>query len=171
MRAYALVMLGVLSGAAGAAAQTGYRVAFPLEASQWQSLAATSERGVSILEYIPAGETEEGWSRFVSIQLFATATVEFPGADEVLGLCRRILIGRCPGAEWTFLSGGDQDRTYEWRIAGCDGEPDQHELGRVFRRGDAWARVTFSVKGRMDEETRSEWLRRLARARMVDEPR
>jgi hypothetical protein len=169
MRGFILALLVVLGGAAAARGQVGHRVDLPLDAREWQPLSSTREPGVSIQEYVPVGESGETWTRFVSIQLFAVSSVDFPGASEMLGLCRQILVARCPGAQWRQLEGGDRVATYEWRITGCDGEPDQHELGRVIRRGDVWARITFSVRDAMDDRTRDEWLGRLRGARIVED--
>lgn len=170
MRVFAL-MMGLAAGVAAAGAQTGHRVDFPLEAAQWEALGGVPDSTVSVMEYVPVGESAASWTRFVSVQLFDTRAVPFPGAGQALDESRRFLVGRCPGALWRPLDGSEGDRGYEWCIAGCPGEPDQTELGRVFLRGDVWARITFSVKGPMDEATRAEWRRRLSRARILEEPR
>ena len=116
---------------------------------------------------MPPGETAEAWTRFVSVQVYSDEQLPYPGVGPALLEYRAMLQATCPGAEWTVLREGDQDALYEWRIAGCAAEPDQHEVGRVMHEGGTWARITFSVKGEMDAATREEWIRRLEGARLV----
>lgn len=171
LRRYASIAAAALvagAAAAGAAAQTGYRVQIAIDSAQWRQLepAGTDSR-VSVLEFVPPGETGESWTRFLSVQLFSEDAAPYPGGDEALSECRRFLTTRCPSAQWTVLGGTRDEPIYEWRVAGCAAEPDQQEVGRLLSRPGAWGRVTFSVKGRMDEATRQDWYRRLLAARIV----
>jgi hypothetical protein len=119
------------------------------------------------MEYVPTGESAESWTRMVSVQTFADARVPYPGVRWALAQCRATLVDRCSGATWNVLSESLDDATYEWRVTACPAEPDQHEVGRILKRGGTWARVTYSTKGEMGAPERSEWLRRLSAARFV----
>ena len=133
----------------------------------WEVAARTGDGRAAMVEYVPVGESVERWTRFVSVQTFAKTWVPFPGAGWALAQCRALLVSRCPTATWTVLRDSGSDALYEWRVAGCDAEPDQHEVGRVVDGSGTWARMTFSVKGEMDAATREAWLRRLSEARLV----
>lgn len=138
-----------------------------LDPAEWTLARRSGAAGTTVAEYVAPGESVDRWTRFVSVQTFSTEEAPFPGVGWALAQCRSILVESCPGATWTSLRESRDDAVYEWRIAGCPAEADQHEVGRVFRGRGTWARVTFSVKGRMDLATREEWLRRLDEARLV----
>jgi hypothetical protein len=167
--ALAVAALAVLAGcaSAGTAAHAPRHVELRLDPAGWTVARRSGYAGLSVAEYVPPGESVERWTRFVSVQTFADARVPYPGARWAMSECRALLMARCPGATWTVLRDSDQDALYEWKVAGCGAEPDQHEVGRVMHGPGTWARITFSVKGQMDAATREEWLRRLSEARLV----
>lgn len=142
-----------------------------LDPAEWTQVLHAADGAVSVTEYAAPGETAEAWTRFVSVQVYSDAQLAYPGARPALSECRALLKASCPGAVWTVLRDGDQDALYEWRVAGCAAEPDQHEVGRVMHGRGTWARITFSVKGEMDAGTREAWIRRLEEARLVARPR
>lgn len=167
-RVLAAAALLALGGCAAAGVGTGTAAAagLHLDAAEWTLARRSADAAVTMLEYVPPGESVENWTRFVSVQTFAESRVPWPGAGQAMTECRRLLQARCPGVTWTVLRHGDGDALYEWRIAGCPGEPDQHEVGRIVRNGSTWSRITFTVKGGMDAATREAWIARLAAARM-----
>lgn len=168
-RALSAMTIAVLAGCATAGAGTyaPQRVELRLDPAEWTLARRTGDAGLSVAEYVAPGESIERWTRFVSVQTFADARVPYPGARWAMSECRALLLARCPGAAWTVLRDSDRDALYEWKVAGCTAEPDQHEVGRVMNGRGTWARITFSVKGEMDAATREEWLRRLGGARLV----
>ncbi|HEU0016255.1 MAG TPA: hypothetical protein VFQ45_21430 [Longimicrobium sp.] len=169
-----LAMLALLALAACAAIGVGRsppeHVDLDLDPARWTRVLHASDNGMSVTEYVPPGETAEEWTRFVSITILNDTLVRYSGARAAMTECRALLQATCPGAVWTVLRDSDRDLLYEWTVAGCEGEPDQHEVGRLIKGGHTLIRITFSVKGRMDAATRTEWLRRIARARFVDAP-
>ena len=166
--AFGAAALAVLAGCATGGRGAGITRHVDLRMSDgWEVAARTGDGRAAMVEYVPAGESVERWTRFVSVQTFATTWVPFPGAGLALSRCRALLVSRCPTAAWTVLRESGDDALYEWRVAGCDAEPDQHEVGRVLNGRGTWARMTFSVKGEMDAATREEWLRRLSEARLA----
>jgi hypothetical protein len=138
-----------------------------LDPAEWTQVLHAADGAVSVTEYVAPGETAEAWTRFVSVQVYSDEQLPYPGARPALLECRAMLQARCPDAVWTVLRDGDQDALYEWRVAGCAAEPDQHEVGRLIHARGTWARITFSVKGQMDAGTREAWIRRLEEARLV----
>lgn len=162
-----LLLAGCATAGAGAGGGPAEHVDLRLDPAEWTLVSRATEPGVTFLEYVPPGETADAWSRFVLVQLFDDDDLPYPGSGPALTECRMMLDATCPGAEWSVLRQTHDDALYEWRLEGCADEPDQHELGRVLRGRDAWARITVTVKGRMDDATREEWLRRLDAARIV----
>lgn len=160
-----LLLAGCATAAPGARAPE--RVDLALDPREWTLAARTEEEGMTLEEYVPPGESAESWTRFISVQTFAGATIPYPGARRAMAACRALLRACCPTADWTVLRESGGDGLYEWRVAGCPEEPDQHEVGRVMHGRGSWARITFSVRGTMDAPTREEWLRRLSAARLV----
>lgn len=168
-RALSAMAIAVLAGCAtaGAGTHAPQRVELRLDPAEWTLARRTGDAQLSVAEYVAPGESIERWTRFVSVQTFADARVPYPGACWAMSECRALLLARCPSAAWTVLRDSDRDALYEWKVAGCPAEPDQHEVGRVMNGRGTWARITFSVKGTMDAATRDEWLRRLEEARLV----
>ena len=169
VRALSAMALAALAGCATAGAGTyaPQRVELRLDPAEWTLARRTGDAWRSMAEYVAPGESIERWTRFVSVQTFADASVPYPGARWAMSESRALLLARCPGASWAVLRDSDRDGLYEWKVAGCSVEPDQHEVGRVMNGRGTWARVTFSMKGEMDAATREEWLRRLDEARLV----
>jgi hypothetical protein len=165
---FAAALLPLLAGCASAGTVAGPApdVGLRLDPAEWTLARRSGDGTVGMTEYVPRGESPERWTRFVSVQTFAQARMPYPGAAAAMSACRSLLLSRCPDAHWTVLRDGDQDALYEWRVVGCPGEADQHEVGRIVREGAVWARITFSVKGEMDAATREAWLRRLSEARV-----
>ncbi|HEX6909987.1 MAG TPA: hypothetical protein VF142_06320 [Longimicrobium sp.] len=166
--ALAAAALLVLAGCASAGMGAGPAgaVDLRLDPAEWTLARRSGDAAVTMLEYVPPGESVDEWTRFVSVQTFAQSRVPWPGAESAMTECRLLLQARCPGATWTVLREDEDDALYEWRIRGCPGEPDQHEVGRIVRTGGTWSRITFTVKGEMDAATREAWLRRLGEARL-----
>lgn len=167
--AVAAAALAALAGCAtaGVGTHAPRQVELRLDPAEWTLARRTGDARLSVAEYVAPGESIDRWTRFVSVQTFADARVPYPGARWAMSECRSLLLARCPGATWTVLRDSDRDALYEWKVAGCRAEPDQHEVGRVMNGRGTWARITFSVKGQMDAATREEWLRRLSEARLV----
>lgn len=167
LRAAALLLLaGCATAARGGEAPSP--VALRLEPGRWEAVTRTEMGGSRLVEFAPRGESAQSWTRLVSVQTYPDDRVPYPGVRWAAAQCRALLMDRCPGATWTTLTDTPDDGMYEWRVAGCADEPDQHEVGRIFRLGSTWARVTFTVKGTMDAATREAWLRRLSEARFAD---
>lgn len=159
----------VLAGCATPGMRTAppQHVELRLDPAEWTQVLRAADGAVSVREYVPPGETADAWTRFVSVQTYSEEQLPYPGARPALLECRAMLQARCPGAVWTVLRDGDQDALYEWRVAGCAAEPDQHEVGRLIHGRGTWVRITFTVKGGMDAGTREAWIRRLEEARLV----
>jgi hypothetical protein len=163
--AAALLLAGCATAARGGMPPSP--VELRLEPNRWATVTRMEQRGSLLVEFAPRGESAERWTRLVSVQVYPDDRVPYPGVRWAAAQCHAVLVDVCPGATWTTLKEELNDLTYEWRVAGCPSQPDQHEVGRIMREGSTWARVTFTVKGVMDAATREEWLRRLSEARFV----
>ena len=142
-------------------------VAVPIEGGTWK-VGHTQDFGRgrgTIAEYIPAEESLPDWSRMVSIQFLEGMDRDPEGVANEL---RASMAERCPGVEWQILNRGPRSVLYEWRIADCGDNPDQHEIARILRGKDGVHRVAYVSKGsEIDVETRAAWIERLGTVEVI----
>lgn len=166
--AAALLALAASSCASlGRGSTIAEQVDLQLDPGEWVLEERSGTPSAAMTGYVPANESAEHWTRFVTVETYSYAALPFPGVDEALREQRTGLLSCCPGLQWTVLDQSRRGAVYEWKVAGCEGVPDQHELGRVMAGRRTWARVSFTVEGAMDAATRDEWIRRLNAARFI----
>jgi hypothetical protein len=161
----------VLAATSCATAGTGWTAAeqvdLGLDPGEWVIAERSGDPAANTTGYVLASESDGNWTRFVTVETYSYSVLPFPGLDEALREQRTGLLACCPGTRWTVLARAERSGVYEWRTEGCEGVPDQHEVGRVMAGGRTWARVSFTVNGAMDAATRDAWIRRLNDARFV----
>lgn len=138
-----------------------------LDPAEWVIQERSGDPAANLTGYVRADESEGSWSEFVTVEAYSYSARPFPGVDETLREQRSGLLACCPGTRWSVLSRASNGALYEWVMQGCQGVPDQHEVGRVMAGRRTWARISFTVTGAMDPLTRAEWIRRLSDARFV----
>lgn len=143
------------------------QVDLQLDPGEWVIADRSGDPAANTTGYVPADESDGNWTRFVTVETYSYSALPFPGVDEALREQRSGLLACCPGTRWTVLARAERSAVYEWRMEGCEGVPDQHEVGRVMAGRRTWARVSFTVNGAMDASTRDAWIRRLNDARFV----
>lgn len=164
----AMLVLAVSSCASlGGRSTIAEQVDLQLDPGEWVLEERSGTPSAAMTGYVPANESAEHWTRFVTVETYSYAAFPFPGVDQALGEQRSGLLSCCPEMQWTELARSERGAVYEWKIAGCEGVPDQHEVGRVMAGRRTWARVSFTVEGTMDAATREEWIRRLNAARFI----
>lgn len=109
------------------------------------------------LEWVTGGETVDNWTQLFSVQRMVVP------AEIAAGQYARLLLEslrhRCGGLQSTVLDDGRDSALYEWSVAGCPGEEDQHELVRVLRTGDYVFRIAYTRKASaIAAEAREQWL-------------
>lgn len=161
----------VLTASSCATLGTGWSVAeqvdLGLDPGEWVMAERSGDPAAKTTGYVLADESDGNWTRFVTVETYSYSALPFPGVDQALREQRSALLACCPGTRWTVLARTDRSGVYEWQMEGCEGVPDQHEVGRVMAGRRTWARVSFTVNGAMDAATRDEWIRRLNDARFV----
>jgi hypothetical protein len=161
----------VLAASSCATLGTGWsaaeQVEVGLDPGEWVIAERSGDPAANTTGYVLAAESEGSWTRFVTVETYSYSAVPFPGVDEALREQRSGLLACCPGTRWTVLARAERSGLYEWQMEGCEGVPDQHEVGRVMAGSRTWARVSFTMNGAMDAATRDQWIRRLNDARFV----
>lgn len=143
------------------------QVDLQLDPGEWVLEERSGPPSATMTGYVPANESAQQWTRFVTVETYSYAARPFPGVDEALREQRSGLLACCPGLRWTELSRSARGAVYEWKMEGCEGVPDQHEVGRVMAGRNTWARISFTVEGAMDATTRDAWIQRLNAARFI----
>ena len=170
LRAPAAALL-VLAASACATVGAGYTIAeqvdLRLDPAEWVIEERSGDPSATLTGYVPVNESAARWTRFVTVEAYSYAALPFPGVDEALREQRDGLRACCPGLRWEVVRRSRGGALYEWRMEGCEGIPDQHEVGRVMAGRRTWARISFTVNGSMDAATRDEWIRRLQSARFI----
>ena len=162
-----LVLAASSCATLGAGSTIAEQVDLRLDPGEWVIVERSGDPSATLTGYVPANESGEEWTRFVTVETYAYAALPFPGVDEALREQRSGLAACCPGLRWNVISRSGGGALYEWRMEGCEGVPDQHEVGRVMTGRRSWARISFTVTGSMDAATRDEWIRRLEGARFI----
>ena len=161
----------VLIASSCATLGTGWSVAeqvdLGLDPGEWVMAERSGDPAANVTGYVLTNESDGNWTRFVTVETYSYSVLPVPGVDEALREQRSALLACCPGTRWTVLSRAERSGVYEWRMQGCEGVPDQHEVGRVMAGRRTWARISFTVNGAMDAATHDEWIRRLNDARFV----
>jgi hypothetical protein len=118
------------------------------------------------LEWVTGAETVRNWT-----QLFTVQRMILPpdvGAEQFATLLLESLRHRCPGLASTILEASHDSALYEWRIAGCKGADDQHELVRVIRSADYVFRLAYTRKGpALEADARQRWLGVVGQAHLL----
>ena len=118
------------------------------------------------LEWVTGGESVKDWT-----QLFTVQRMILPpdvGAEQFATLLLESLRHRCPGLASAMMEAGRDSALYEWRVAGCKGTDDQHELVRVIRSEDYMFRVAYTRRGpALEPDLRQHWLGVVRQARLL----
>jgi hypothetical protein len=150
----------VLSAAALAAAiETVY---VPAESKGWKLGHGSNRAGRTIAEFIPTSESIRSWSRMFTIQ-FLEGERSPPAA--VMKVLQSQMLGRCPNTKWVIVSEDAVSVTYEWSIADCSGQADQHEVARLLKGNDGVHRIAYVRKvSQLEADERERWLKWFADA-------
>lgn len=148
-----------------------YNVDFMSEGPPWKEARHSETKTVMTREYVRPGESLNDWHELLTVQVFDRARGGFPAPAPAEAMLRQRMTARCPGVVWNEIAADSASVLYEWRVAGCAGQPDQHEIARIFERSGARARVAYARKGAaMPDSVRAGWVRRLGAARFTTTP-
>jgi hypothetical protein len=132
---------------------------------KWQAAGGSDRRGQTIAEFVPPGESIGNWSRLLTIQF-----IEQKGVSPlvVMDQLRAAMQNRCPGSPWQIIQQDPTSVLYEWSIARCGSNPDQHEIARLLKGNDGIQRIAFAQKGAdLPPSEREQWLKILSEAYVV----
>lgn len=113
------------------------------DSSDWKLGSGSDRKGRTIAEYVPSSESINNWSKLLTIQ-FLEGEQSSPLAvmDEV----KSKMQARCPDVAWNIIHQQPSDVLYEWKISGCSGNPDQHEIARLLTGSDGVHRIAYVEK-------------------------
>ena len=138
----------------------------PADTTGWKVAHAQDVRGAgNIVERIPVNETLQNWTKMVTVQFFEN---ERQTPQTMMDRLRARMLQRCPGAIWNQLESDRTSVLYEWRIASCPGEQDQHELSRLLQGNDGLHRIAYTEKvANLPANVRARWIDTLKGAYVV----
>jgi hypothetical protein len=134
-------------------------------AGKWKAAAGSERRGRTLMEFVPADESIDNWSRLLTIQF-----IEEKGVSQLVAMDRlRVAMqGRCPGSSWQIIQQDSTSVLYEWSIARCGSNPDQHEIARLLRGNDGIQRIAFTRKSaELEPSEREQWIKTFSEAYVV----
>src|SRR4029077_15734246 len=91
---------------------------------KWKPVGGSDRRGRTLAEFVPQDESIDNWSRLLTVQF-----IEQRGVSplELMDRLRATMQSRCPGSPWQIVQQDTTSVLYEWSIARCGSNPDQHE--------------------------------------------
>lgn len=118
-------------------------VFIPGDSSDWKLGSGSNRKGQTFVEYVPRNESINNWSRLLTIQ-FLEGDPSTPLSS--MEAVRSRMQARCPGVSWNIIHQDASSVLYEWKISGCAGNPDQHEIARLLRGNDGIHRIAYVEK-------------------------
>jgi len=137
----------------------------PGDSSGWKMGFGSDRRGQTIAEYVPANESINNWSKLLTIQFLEGERRSPPIVMEDL---KRSMQTRCPGSFWNIIQQDSASVLYEWKIADCANNADQHELARLLKGNDGVHRIAYTEKTKaISSVVRDKWINALTGAYVV----
>ena len=126
----------------------------------------------AIREFVPIGQTVRDWTEMITLQTMDRRALGLPPLRTMLEQQHQHLVaqcpGRCGGPIENIIAEEPHSLTYEWRIEGCDGMPDQHEIGKWLESEATTFRIAYVRKvSRLNPEEREDWVQAVAQAKIV----
>ncbi len=133
----------------------------------WVRVNAQDDGHATLVEYVPKGQTLEGWRELLTIQALDDRLgpqAPHPVMDQLQSSMR----ARGGELDWHVIEEDAQSVLYEWTLRSAKGIEDQGELARLIRGKDALHRAAFAFKGLpLAPERRADRLELLRKARVV----
>lgn len=147
----------------------GRSLRVPFDARGWYLATNASDPGKAGREYLPLGQSRAAWSESVT-GTFISRDLRPASLDQELERFKAGVRQVCPGsAQWRVLRRSADELVYEMRLAGCERQPDQTELGRFLVAPEGMYRAAFVAKGPpLPAERRDRWLAILSDARLSE---
>ena len=154
------------SGGASTAAPVKDRVrlGFDLDGRPWKQVNKQSNGATSITEFVRPDESLASWREMLTMQTFERSDTASDNPANAQAALRARMLERCPAATWQALREDSASVLYEWRIASCAGQEDQHEVARIVDNAHVRMRLAYTYKGAMPDSVRASWVKRLGEA-------
>lgn len=152
-----LIFLVLLLSSCATTLETVY---IPAENAGWKQGYAVNKSGVTLIEYIPANESIENWSRIFTIQFLQGMRESTSTTAKTL---RSIMLKNCPNTQWEVITEESLSVTYERKTLACKGG-DEYEIARLLKGNDGIHRISYTAKNPIPEAERNKWLKALAEA-------
>ncbi|HEU4631363.1 MAG TPA: hypothetical protein VFS08_16545 [Gemmatimonadaceae bacterium] len=136
-------------------------LAFDLDEGRWEPARQEASRHGTRTDLVRPGETLAEWHELFTVQTVDVRRAEVDAPAAAAAALHARLQARCPGAEWHELAADSTAALYEWRVSGCAGEADRHEIGRIVRGAEQQARLAYTVHGAMPDSVRDAWVQRM----------
>jgi hypothetical protein len=137
-------------------------VYIPVQTAGWKFAGGSNRSHATVAEFVPTGESIDRWSKLLTIQFLEQETRPPIAIMETL---KASMLSRCPGASWNVVKQDALSVLYEWKLASCPGNPDQHEIARLLQGKEGIHRIAYVEKTEaMDTATRTQWLNAFAQA-------
>jgi hypothetical protein len=107
--------------------------------------------------YVPREESISNWTKQFTIQFH-----EDVKASPIAWMTdlRSLMQKRCPGSYWQVLNQDSASVLYEWKISGCGGNPNQHEIARLLKGNDGLHRIAYvEHASTIDPAVRDQWIK------------
>ena len=168
VRAFSIAALAFTAACASGGARSSAapaqrdRLGFDLDGKPWKRVSQQGAGSTTLTEFVRPDESLARWHEMLTMQTFERGAASPVDAQAAL---RAQMLERCPGATWQALQQDSSSVLYEWRIAGCAGQEDQHEVARIIDSPRIRMRVAYTYKGgAMPDSVRESWVSRLGAA-------
>lgn len=114
----------------------------------------------TIKEIIPQNETIENWTKLLTIQYY-NGRKDNPEA--FMAALESSMKKRCKETSWKVIEKNDKSILYEWSIANCSPNKDQHEIASLIKGNNGLHRAAYTEKVKnMNTETHDAWVKKLS---------
>ena len=138
---------------------------FDLDGKPWKKVSQQADRATTLTEFVRPEESLASWHEMLTMQSFERGSAGPASAADAQSALRARMLERCPGATWEALRQDSASVLYEWRIVGCAGQDDQHEVARIIDSPRTRMRVAYTYRGGvMPDSVREGWVKRLGEA-------
>ena len=153
-RQYILILATLLTTGCATTMETVY---VPADSAGWKLGYGSDHSNQTIAEYVPTNESINSWSKLLTIQFLEGVTQSPSVVMENLKARRQAL---CPGSNWNVISHDNTSVLYEWKVVGCSGNADQHEIARLLKGNEGVHRIAYVEKtSAIDPVTRERWIK------------
>lgn len=116
------------------------------------------EKQISVMEFVPQGETTSDWTKLITVRNFGKKFFN-SSPDRMMNELRERVERSCPGARWQVIERQDDGILYEWKVGDCPPYPPQHEIVRIIEAKDNIWRVAYTAKvGALSGAEREQWI-------------